>query len=781
MPLVSLQSDLSWYGNTPPGFKPNANKESTDFQYKQTDLTVMTRANGFNELGNPVTFAAPLISSDAFPIDTALGDNGNAKRTAQRGLGSRFISLNGFGVYEFDVPRLGWSINNKYGSTYNKSSVSGIADTYATTNSTLFDDVNFSIEPGGSGNAKRKAQLGNGSKFPIGPNGQVHQFDTKRTGWYDTNRYGDQFNNKTLTGLANTYTAKSPIDDMYNKYKVREEVYDPYGYARSPYILRGIQREDSSDPQRWGLGGTTTGVISGLLDIPRSGPLTAAERALTDVARIGKFLIRPSGLAFIAKQQLLHLMSPNTENVKGIAVGFDAKKLYNPVNTLLTVAGGVIGGRFRRYGLLPVDVNPLTPSTYEGIHKLRNNILNPVADPTFDNRLVKLNNERTSTIGLFLPAWTPLSGPMGPDSVGGIGFTTFSKRREYDTNFVGTGLNRALDLARGRQFLTQYDSNNRYTRSDRPVDDRSILLPLAAPGVPNALKGPYDKISLYNRVNDKKQRFTGIPQREVEQAASNETRIGKDVSRYKTLSYGQIPNRKPNAVRTFDFEEGEEWDDDTIPTLESKYGYTKYDPASKRGGNANAPLQDQPDLINSIPIGSDYAETTSDLIKFRFAPIKATNLEDANGNIIFRAYLTDLSDNFAPNWEGVQDQGRADAKVRYTGFERTIDCGFKVVVHSAGEAKIVWDKLAELAKITYPVYAGNGFHGVYVKVTIGDLYVNQPMYITSLSYNWDVESPWEIDEGKQLPFYTDVNMSLTWIGEKRPNYNDATIFSYNIR
>ena len=43
---------------------------------------------------------------------------------------------------------------------------------------------------------------------------------------------------------------------------------------------------------------------------------------------------------------------------------------------------------------------------------------------------------------------------------------------------------------------------------------------------------------------------------------------------------------------------------------------------------------------------------------------------------------------------------------------------------------------------------------------------------------WDTETPWEINDGQQLPMYTDVNMSLTWIGEKRPDYASAKVFSY---
>ncbi len=133
MPLMTMTSDLSWYGN--PGWTPNANAQSTDFTYNG-DLTVTAIPRGFNQQGHQVSFI-PKTTVDAFPIDTALGPNGSAKRKAQRG---------------------------------------------------------------------------NGSLFPIGPNGQVHVFDTKRTGWYIEDRYGDTFSSKTITGLAATYTGAALLE-----------------------------------------------------------------------------------------------------------------------------------------------------------------------------------------------------------------------------------------------------------------------------------------------------------------------------------------------------------------------------------------------------------------------------------------------------------------------------------------------------------------------------------------------------------------------------------------
>ena len=86
-----------------------------------------------------------------------------------------------------------------------------------------------------------------------------------------------------------------------------------------------------------------------------------------------------------------------------------------------------------------------------------------------------------------------------------------------------------------------------------------------------------------------------------------------------------------------------------------------------------------------------------------------------------------------------------------------------------------WDKLDELAKLTYHIYpsGGSGFTGTYVNVTIGDLYVNEPMYVTDLSYDWDNETPWVLEEGAQVPLYTTVSMQLGYIGRQRPSYEGA--------
>ena len=111
-------------------------------------------------------------------------------------------------------------------------------------------------------------------------------------------------------------------------------------------------------------------------------------------------------------------------------------------------------------------------------------------------------------------------------------------------------------------------------------------------------------------------------------------------------------------------------------------------------------------------------------------------------------------------------------------WARTIDISFKVAAFSAAELQSLYNKMEALALCAYPDYSGTaGFTGRYVKLHLGDLYKNEPVYITSLTFDWDNESPWELDDGLQVPYYTSVNIGLGWIGNMRPDANKTKVFS----
>ena len=136
------------------------------------------------------------------------------------------------------------------------------------------------------------------------------------------------------------------------------------------------------------------------------------------------------------------------------------------------------------------------------------------------------------------------------------------------------------------------------------------------------------------------------------------------------------------------------------------------------------------------------------------------------GGVKFRAYIGSFNEAFAPGWDGQADQGRADARYLYSSYERTLSLDFMCPIFKESERVTIWNNLQKLAHQTMPVYKSSGFTGTVSKFTMGDMYKDLECIITDLSYDWDNETPWEIEKGKQAPFYTNVSLSLTVLDSK---------------
>jgi len=623
------------------------------------------------------------------------------------------------------------------------------------------DDVTFSDR----GSASRKAQLGSGTKFPIGPAGQIHTFDKVRTGFTNTLKYDQVYGVKHKnSGLADTYTAESPIDDMYNKFNLRDDATPQLGYINHPLILRGIQRRGSSDPQRWGLGNTIAGKLSSTFDIPRSGILTAVERGAVDVARIAKFIASPKGLAWGIKQFGLTLTGPNLEGADGTTrkpLGKNSPKLWMPTSTLLSPLVAQAGLHMRRTGLLPLDIPLILPHNYEDVLNFRTG-----ASLINDNRLVKLKKELLPTpsptgaigaliadaadsLGLKMPIAT-LSGPTGPDSILGLGstninrFTNSSLKDQLSSDFkehVG-----GLGGFTYEQYIKRYNHyTNPYVKT-RGQSDSSFT------------------IEDIDNSNDSKKKSHGGRQD-----------IGFDpygLQTHKALkSLASKKQPRPDGTRTkFD---GGGMSERTTPEQGSDnpikdYTRMAYGAAPKRT------LSNKPVHFDFRTLGQSQEKMigwdTDKKLDAIDETIDTSLIKFSIGGIKFKAYMDTLDDTFAPGWDGQQDQGRADARYLYQSFERTVNTSFYVPIYKEADRANIWTKLQSLARKTYPVYPGgettSGFHGQTVNVTIGDLYRSKEMIITDLSYSWDTETPWEITNGNQAPFYTNVSIGFTVLGDR---------------
>ena len=623
-----------------------------------------------------------------------------------------------------------------------------IARNIITEDAFLVDDVSFSDR----GIAKRLAQLGNGSKFPLSYDGTIHNFDKIRTGFHADSTYEEIYGNQNNSsdnknaGLANTYTAESPIDDMYNKYNLRDDATPNPGYVKQPFDLRGIQREGRTEPSRWGFGGTTFGKIFSTFDLPRAGILTAAERSAIDALRIGKFLISPKGIGFLARQFGYQLMNPNIENEFGNASKIPtATQLYNPLSAPgQALVGGILGvGKFTRHAQLlrPGNTLPFGGGGEYGPLKLLQRSANIVTgmgenDPlgiTPVGRMLKLHKQYQQGDGFIGQQWAALTAPSGPGSILGIGVTTHTRTAFTDVKNqtspygglpggVTAQLQDAIGLGGAEE--TTYNTSFgekffRWNTDNQYQGETEIEIPEEGGGKASTSE-------------------EGSPSTGLVEDYLRMTR-----GRVKEISDG----RTPNTTTVLNFGQ------------KSYIGDPKFD--AEKNGNGELYTTIQKDnffnAINSIDVLDASVEDGLTVLKI--------------GAVKFRAYINSLSDSFAPGWDGQNDQGRADPRYQYTSFERTMALDFTVASMNKFDFKTQWNKLTELAKMTHPTYGKYGFYGKAQKVTIGDLHRETPMLITDLSYDWDNEVPWEISTTEKLngPMYTQVSISFTVLGSKKPS------------
>ncbi len=817
--LMTLTSDLSWYGKTAPGpYKPNKDAQDTKFSNRGDGIAPPgVTVTGYSTSGKDIVKFRAVNAANSFNINPLDSTKGLASRGNQGGAGFPFLGDTGF------------------------------------SNTARYADA------------------------------------VKRS---DLNNDGDP---KLTSGLTWRYTANSPIDDQYNKFKVRDEAWNPIGYAKEPYILRGLQENGRAKPRRWGFG---LNFDDGLI---RSGIVTAAERLAVDTVRLGKWLIKPKGILWMVKQFGMQQTNPTLESpmtgMPGNPLGQD-HKLFTPINLLANNAGNALGLHFQRHGILPVP----TSGRYEQIHKDRNalgslmakgaNRLNiigremfatpasqtglPVLTRTaangpntlygipgtstlafpiryentrkgFDdatniaNKLATQSNQyfSTATPGIstnLSPTYT--KDLLGRSFRGTLKFldeevSTHTKsggenlRKRWKTvtqlgvnynKFVLTGLNAQLTHQEG--VIKGYGAYSKITgrintQSDPYFGDKNVpgtsIRQSQAGSTPDekednlrsgklAGKKLKDQANYYAKGQDGFDFALGANSsvQNVPQAVNTDSSTAagnniKTVQHYASLTYGQIEKaaekRATGEQSNIDFRED-------LPgkakNFSSKNGnwssenqHIMYNvPDSGKSGRDRSDRfsNNVPDPIQSSEwnVGGGNADPgLKDFIEFKFYPIKVNeSLSAATDCIQFRAYIDTISDNITPNWLENNDQGRADAKIMLESWSREISISFKVAAFSGAELQALYNKMEGLALCAYPDYsADHGFVGRYVKIHIGDLYKNEPCYITNIAFDWDNESPWELDDGLQVPYYTSVNLNLGWIGNMRPDANKTKVFS----
>ena len=180
------------------------------------------------------------------------------------------------------------------------------------------------------------------------------------------------------------------------------------------------------------------------------------------------------------------------------------------------------------------------------------------------------------------------------------------------------------------------------------------------------------------------------------------------------------------------------------------------------------------DKVNATKIG----ETETDLVNLIF------KLGTDASQLQFRGTVSGLAENFSPSYNEIKYSGRAEPVYVYDSFKRDISFSFKVYPTSRIEMQPLWAKLERLSTYTMPRYSGagytapgNGASDSELQLTIGNLYVETPMILTSLSYTYSDDTAWDLDFG--LPMGIDVQVGCTVLGNSLHAYDNKDIFAFD--
>ena len=478
----------------------------------------------------------------------------------------------------------------------------------------------------------------------------------------------------------------------------------PYGNDRpgggnsgQPYIQTSIDGES----------GTST---SGNTDFLLRGGIQAPSRAVDDVARLTKYMFSkksPSGLLFIAKQNLLSRVSPKTEASKGIgyAGGSLNAGVYTPLSTLAQAGVGYLGSHLNKQGLNPFDGSPLSINKYEDVVK-ENNELDVNTFP----------KEKITTT--FTQDPFPVTSKTG---------TTPSLSISEQTSIIGGFSNRLLDIWYNKQFKFS-NSNNVEIYGGGPG---SIL------GIGKT------------RIRFADQR-TGINNPKLNADSLKKSKDKQSRTLFSDDQKSAAPNNQPTYLVSLNNKYPDP-DSDLSDAFAIETRLALGDPGRVKGSysTTSSIKADILDKINASPIYSGSlsgknSKDYNDLVSFRIGIIDPTS-PNTTRYMNFRAYIDSFSDSYSATWKGQRYMGRAEEFYKYDGFGRDISLAFTVVAHSQGEMHGMYQKLNFLASSLAPTYTTAGYMaGNLAKLTLGDYIHEQPGFISSITYDVPQESSWEI-------------------------------------
>ena len=632
--------------------------------------------------------------------------------------------------------------------------------------------------------------------------------------YYDAGTF--LYPNFSLETISQQKNSPSFLDNMYNKFNLQDDASNRLSIFKQPYVLRGIQRKNKTEPQNWDL--TGLGIDDGFI---RGGTVTSLNRAAIDLVRLGSFFLSVKGLLWSVRQ-----FGTQKANAFG--------RTWTPINLLAGVGGGLIGLRPDRSGVILQDkegkykklglsgYKDKISDFYEQLVKAGPMIAPGMPFPStllnnggFDSVYglgISLTSRGTSTLG-YHNAGQDFGNRNGaqtgvrffqrfnPMALLGQGSGTYTENlKKFDNGELAEDSDKIIELSKG---VLQKDRDGR-TTSPYITDGKKNIDILAQKYNPYASDAktynddvPADKTDKLKFGNT--QQVLGdiddthkkkYPGENLLSSEGNTAGALNDIKDFNGMSYKNLQNKAklstgqppiiPKDFRDVGTSQQQGFateSDFTSKNLETNYKFGTPGKMFKTDGKVRdkwtitysdaGDYKGYYDEVQASTIGT----TGTDIIPLVF---KTTGAGD---NIQFRGTISGLSENFSPGYTDIKYTGRAEPVYVYDTFKRDISFNFKVYPTSRIEMEPLWTKLERLSTYTMPQYASVGYTApgaTDLKLTIGQLYNQTPMILTTLSYTYSDDTPWDIDY--QLPMGIDISVGCTVLGNGLHKYKADNIF-----
>jgi len=519
------------------------------------------------------------------------------------------------------------------------------------------------------------------------------------------------------------------------------------GMGLSLWAIRPQRNVDTSDLLGSLLGSVGSGIRSIFTNSPPKPPSgTMGAKALpTNNSTGGKGLLR-GGTADAALIQLNQRWT--TPNTKGLGLGgfvgnFLKKTFGNFIpkvqtgerradeNTYGLMLGSGTGetGAFTYFGAngeMVGGVQQLWFGGSPGIMRRSTKGIPPT--PLNQTRLFMLPNAKSTFLKISSSVGYRVSDTSKPVKYG---------------EYVGTRHDQSLDG--GSDVLIQQtmylDEKNKYASKFTNKQDPQVLAMKAS------MERVLTQIQHTRAPNSNQQPYTVDTTKQRSVVSFNQTKIG----------YDRIAARKPfspDYTALADYR-------DKVPVLDDQFTSDPLNFSFKMASSAKSDYLNTLLVLNGEEVRGgkwqDWKPYRDDLIAFYFYDI-------VNDKYIpFRATVRGIQETDSANWEELSFIGRADRLYSYSGFNRSLTFSFTVHINSILELVPTWQRINYLVSLvkpsSYTSAATNQNINLparfiippMVMVTIGDMYMDQPLVLGSVGISIPESALWETYNVQNAP------------------------------